>query len=106
TGLNGYADAAARIVAAMRATPRLVSGEGGLDTLAMGLDGVVAKGGAKGLSCCGSSVTGLGAALKVEEGDGGIAQIAGSVLVERVAGTSSPELAAIRARPLLDGLGN
>jgi hypothetical protein len=51
-------------------------------------------------------VTGLGAALKVEDGDGGIAQIAGSVLVERVAGTSSPELAAIRARPLLDGLGN
>jgi L-asparaginase II len=106
TGLNGYADAASRIVAAMRANPRLVSGEGGLDTLAMALDGVVSKGGAKGVACCGSSLTGLGAALKVEDGDGGVAQMAGSLLVERVAGGSTPELEAIRERPLLDGLGN
>jgi L-asparaginase II len=106
SGLNGYADAAARIVAAMRANPRLVSGDGGLDTLAMALDGVVSKGGAKGLACCGSSITGLGAALKVEDGDGGIAQMAGTLLVERVAGTSTPELRALRERPLLDGLGN
>jgi L-asparaginase II len=72
----------------------------------MRLDGVVSKGGAKGVACCGSSITGLGAALKVEDGDGGIAQMAGTLLVERVAGSSTRELRALRERPLLDGLGN
>jgi L-asparaginase II len=106
SGLNGYGDSAGRVVAAMQAHPWLVGGDGALDTLAMALDGVVSKSGAKGVVCCGSFRTGLGAALKVEDGDGGIAQIAGSLLVEHVAGRSSPELTAIPERPLLDGLGN
>ena len=90
----------------MRANPRLVSGEGGLDTLAMALDGVVSKGGAKGLACCGSAVTGLGGALKVEDGDGGIAQIAGSAAGRARRRRLVAGLAALRERPLLDGLGN
>jgi L-asparaginase II len=87
----------------MRAEPELVAGEGRLDTRAMLLDGVVAKGGARGIVCCGCAVTGLGGALKVEDGDALAAELAGSVLVELVAGQAVDELRRLRERPLCDG---
>jgi len=58
----------ARIAAAMRARPELISGDGGTDTeLMRTLDGFAAKGGAEGLLCA-AGPDGLGIALKSEDG--------------------------------------
>jgi L-asparaginase II len=62
-------DGGDRIVAAMRAHPVLVGGEGATDTgLMQSHPGTVAKGGADGLLCAGGRGTGL--ALKVADGNG------------------------------------
>jgi L-asparaginase II len=59
----------ATIVAAMRARPELIGGEGATDTTLMRtLDGWIAKGGAEGLMAAGSA-DGLGIALEVEDGN-------------------------------------
>ncbi len=61
-------DEGARIAAAMRARPELISDEGGTDTeLMRTLDGFAAKGGAEGLLCA-AGPDGLGIALKSEDG--------------------------------------
>ncbi len=58
-----------RIVAAMRAHPRLIGGEDSTDTLLMeALDGWIAKGGAEGLMCAAGD--GLGVAVKIADGNG------------------------------------
>jgi L-asparaginase II len=103
---SGWHDAAERGAAAMRAHPELVAGRGRLDTLAMALPGVVAKGGARGVVCVGSSVTGLGGALKVEDGDGDVASRAGTLLVEAITRRRPiAALAELREAPLVDGAG-
>jgi L-asparaginase II len=90
----------------MRAHPELVAGKGRLDTLAMALPGVVAKGGARGVVCVGSAVTGLGGALKVEDGDADVASRAGTLLVEAITRRRPiAALAELREAPLLDGAG-
>jgi L-asparaginase II len=62
-------DGAERVVAAIRAHPELVGGEGSLDTALMrALPGWVAKGGAEGLFCA-VSPEGLALALKCEDGN-------------------------------------
>jgi L-asparaginase II len=61
--------AAERPLAAMRARPELIGGEGAYDTqLMLELPGWAAKRGAEGLICAGSP-DGLGVALKVEDGN-------------------------------------
>jgi len=58
-----------RISAAMRARPELIAGQGATDTTLMQtLPGWIAKGGAEGLMCAGSS-DGLGIALKSADGN-------------------------------------
>jgi len=58
-----------RIVAAMRARPELIGGEGATDTTLMRtLSGWIAKGGAEGLMAA-ASPDGLGIALEVEDGN-------------------------------------
>jgi L-asparaginase II len=62
-------DGGDRVVAAMRARPELVGGEGATDTeLMRTLPGWIAKGGAEGLVCA-ASPEGLGVALEVEDGN-------------------------------------
>jgi L-asparaginase II len=62
-------DGGDRIVAAMRARPELVGGEGATDTTLMRtLEGWIAKGGAEGLMAA-ASADGLGVALEVEDGN-------------------------------------
>jgi L-asparaginase II len=61
-------DGSARIVAAMRAHPELIRGPCAADTVLMQTQtGWIAKGGAEGLVCGGSS-DGLGVAVKIEDG--------------------------------------
>lgn len=64
------AQAAARVVQAMRAYPEMVGGTGQLTTLVMRLPGpkLVCKGGAEGVFCLGVVGKGIGAAVKVEDG--------------------------------------
>lgn len=58
-----------RQVAAMRAHPELVRGDGRLDTeLMRAVPGAVSKGGAEGLSALGLPEQGLGVAVRVEDG--------------------------------------
>ena len=62
-------DGGNRIVAAMRARPELIGGNGGTDTeLMRKLPGWIAKGGAEGLMCA-ASVDGLGLAVKAADGN-------------------------------------
>jgi L-asparaginase II len=62
-------DGGAAIVAAMRARPELIGGEGATDTTLMrSLPGWIAKGGAEGL-IAGASPDGIGIALEVEDGN-------------------------------------
>lgn len=62
-------DGAERVLAAMRARPHLVGGEGAYDTQLMeALPGWAAKRGAEGLVCA-VAPSGLGVALKVEDGN-------------------------------------
>jgi len=65
----GELDGGARVIAAMRAHPRLVGGGDALDTLLMeALPGWIAKRGAEGL-LCGAGPDATGFALKVEDGN-------------------------------------
>ena len=62
-------EGAARVIAAMRANPELVGGDGAVDTaLMLALPGWVAKRGAEGLLCA-TDGDGLGLAVKVEDGN-------------------------------------
>ncbi|MDX6545389.1 MAG: hypothetical protein QOG02_1163 [Gaiellales bacterium] len=68
-----------RQLAAMRAHPQMVAGDGDLDTeLMRALPDCVAKSGAEGLSCVALSESGLGIALRVE--DGGSRAVAPAVM--------------------------
>jgi L-asparaginase II len=61
-------DGGDRVAAAMRAHPGLIRGPGGIDTVLMrAREGWVAKGGADGLMCA-AGPSGLGVALKIEDG--------------------------------------
>jgi L-asparaginase II len=62
--------ALARVGAAMRRHPWLVSGTGGFDTALMSEAGtpIISKGGAEGLQCVGLPALGLGLAVKFESG--------------------------------------
>jgi L-asparaginase II len=61
-------DGGDRVAAAMRAHPGLIRGPGGVDTTLMrAREGWIAKGGAEGLLCA-AGPSGLGLALKVEDG--------------------------------------
>jgi L-asparaginase II len=61
-------DGGDRVAAAMRAHPGLVRGPGGVDTMLMrAREGWIAKGGAEGLMCA-AGPSGLGLALKIEDG--------------------------------------
>jgi L-asparaginase II len=61
-------DGGDRVAAAMRAHPGLIRGPGGVDTTLMrAREGWIAKGGAEGLMCA-AGPSGLGLALKVEDG--------------------------------------
>jgi L-asparaginase II len=61
-------DGGDRVAAAMRAHPGLIRGPGGVDTMLMrAREGWIAKGGAEGLMCA-AGPSGLGLALKIEDG--------------------------------------
>jgi L-asparaginase II len=61
-------DGGDRVAAAMRAHPGLIRGPGGIDTTLMrAREGWIAKGGAEGLMCA-AGPSGLGLALKIEDG--------------------------------------
>lgn len=61
-------DGGDRVAAAMRAHPGLIRGPGGVDTTLMrAREGWIAKGGAEGLMCA-AGPSGLGLALKIEDG--------------------------------------
>jgi L-asparaginase II len=61
-------DGGDRVAAAMRAHPGLIRGPGGVDTTLMrAREGWIAKGGAEGLLCA-AGPSGLGLALKIEDG--------------------------------------
>jgi L-asparaginase II len=61
-------DGGDRVAAAMRAHPGLIRGPGGIDTTLMrAREGWIAKGGAEGLMCA-AGPSGLGVALKIEDG--------------------------------------
>ena len=63
-------DGGDRVAAAMRAHPGLIRGPGGIDTALMrAREGWIAKGGAEGLMCA-AGPSGLGLALKIEDGGG------------------------------------
>jgi L-asparaginase II len=63
-------DGGDRVAAAMRAHPELIRGPGGVDTMLMrAREGWIAKGGADGVMCA-AGPSGLGVALKVEDGAG------------------------------------
>ncbi len=65
----GELDGGARVIAAMRAHPLLIRGEGASDTrLMQTLPGWIAKGGAEGLLCARTDA-GLGIGVKVEDGN-------------------------------------
>lgn len=83
-------DGGAKVVGAMRAHPRLVGGEGALDTELMEAQpGWIAKRGAEGLLCA-ASPEGLGIALKVEDGNGRALRPALGALLERLGVSSHP----------------
>jgi L-asparaginase II len=61
-------DGGDRVAAAMRAHPGLIRGPDGVDTILMrAREGWIAKGGAEGLMCA-AGPSGLGLAVKVEDG--------------------------------------
>jgi L-asparaginase II len=63
-------DGGDRVAAAMRAHPGLIRGPGGVDTVLMrAREGWIAKGGADGVMCA-AGPSGLGVAVKVEDGAG------------------------------------
>ena len=94
-----------RIARAMRAAPEMVAGERSLDTLALRLPGVVCKHGALGVFCCGSSLTGLAGALKVEGGSSEAMEPAAAALLAAIGADPTPEIEAFQTAPITDGIG-
>ncbi len=79
TGSPALTSAAARVAAAMRACPEMISGEGMLDTILMrAIPGLVAKIGADGVHAMGwlGSRGPVGIAVKIMDGDSGKARAA------------------------------
>ena len=89
----------------MRAAPEMVAGEASFDTLALRLPGVVCKHGARGVFCCGSSLTGLAGALKIEGGSSEAMETAAVELLTAIGADPTPEIDAFRARAIVDGDG-
>jgi L-asparaginase II len=80
-------DGGDRVAAAMRAHPGLIRGPDGVDTILMrAREGWIAKGGAEGLMCA-AGPSGLGVALKVEDG---AARPVGPALAAFLAGVGYP----------------
>jgi L-asparaginase II len=88
-GLPGpLATASGRIRAAMAAEPLMVAGQGRFDTRVAEACGgaILVKSGAEGVACATISGTGLGIALKIEDGAGRAATAAMAALLLRFAG--------------------
>jgi L-asparaginase II len=100
-----WREAGVRIAAAMRAEPAMVAGERSFDTLALRLPGVVCKHGALGVFCCGSSLTGLAGAVKVEGGSSEAMVSAAADLLVAIGADPTPEILAFRDRAIVDGSG-
>ena len=100
-----WREAGLRVAGAMRAEPEMVAGEGSFDTLALRLPGVVCKRGALGVFCCGSSLTGLAGALKIEGGSSEAMETAAVELLTAIGADPTPEIDAFRARAIVDGDG-
>jgi L-asparaginase II len=81
-------NAAARIRAAVAAHPLTVAGRGRFDTEVMSLLGarVFSKSGAEGVFCAGLPESGLGLAVKADDGAGRAAQVMIAVLIRRFGG--------------------
>ncbi|WP_150288054.1 asparaginase [Rhabdaerophilum calidifontis] len=93
------ARAAARIRAAVAASPFHVAGSGRFDTLAMTALGARAfvKTGAEGVYCAALPEAGLGIALKIEDGASRAAEIVMAALIARFLPLAAQEAAAIAA---------
>jgi L-asparaginase II len=91
------ATAAARIRAAVAAHPMTVAGKGRFDTEIMSLLGprVFTKSGAEGVSCAALSETGLGVAVKADDGAGRAAQVMIAALIEHFGGFGEETSAAL-----------
>ena len=85
-------EAARSVIAAMTRHPRLVSGQGRFDTEAMaeGAGLFVVKGGAEGMHAAAILGSGLGIALKIEDGAGRASAVVMAALLSRFAGVSLP----------------
>jgi L-asparaginase II len=105
--LGELATAAARAVEAMLAEPYLVGGRGSWDTEVMRVTGdVVAKRGAESLLCAAILPSGLGVAVKIDDGGsraGGPAAIAALRQVEGLSAAQVRELAPLASPPVLGG---
>jgi L-asparaginase II len=77
-------DGGDRVAAAMRAHPGLIRGPGGVDTALMrAREGWIAKGGAEGLMCA-AGPSGLGLAVKIEDGNARASGPALAAFLDRV----------------------
>jgi L-asparaginase II len=77
-------DGGDRVAAAMRAHPGLIRGPGGVDTALMrAREGWIAKGGAEGLMCA-AGPSGLGLAVKIEDGNARASGPAMAAFLDRV----------------------
>jgi L-asparaginase II len=77
-------DGGDRVAAAMRAHPGLIRGPGGVDTALMrAREGWIAKGGAEGLMCA-AGPSGLGLAVKIEDGSSRASGPALAAFLDRV----------------------
>lgn len=88
---TGVTPAARRVFDAMAAEPYLVAGRGRFDTDAMRVwpGRVIVKGGAEGVWAAGIAGTGLGLALKVEDGAKRAAEVAIAGLLSRLMGDAA-----------------
>ena len=97
-------DAAGRIRAAMAAEPFLVAGSGRFDTAVIAAFGgpVLVKSGAEGICCACLADSGLGIAVKAEDGAARAAQIVMAALLHGLADPSAEGAAALErwARPI------
>jgi L-asparaginase II len=106
--LGELASHAGRAVEAMLAEPYLVGGRHRDDTAVMEVTGdVVAKGGAEGLTCAGVLPSGLGVAVKIEDGGHRAGPPALIRALEAVDGLTSAQVAKLgrHARPIVAGGG-
>lgn len=103
-------EAAWRVIAAMSAHPHLVSGAGRFDTEAMTIacGRAVVKGGAEGVHVAALPATGLGIAIKIEDGAGRAASAVMAALLIRfadLAPAAETKLARWREQPVLNVTG-